>query len=98
MATRAWHKLIGWRMAMPFPDLCYVKEEDRDNYFGFWVCGIGAIGVKFPKATTRDLTEAEADKLSRASFRLGDRRWAYRKEELLNRVAGAGVVVKSEPS
>ena len=40
-------------------DLCYIHGEDQDNYIGNWVRGFGFIDVKFPKATTRELTDEE---------------------------------------
>ncbi len=89
MATRAWHVSIGWKMSMSIPDLCRVTEEDDLYFYGSWVVGMGAFGVKFPKETTRDLTEAEAEKLSRASFRMTNGlAWSYTKDELLNSTPG----------
>jgi hypothetical protein len=85
MATVAWHKSCGENASMPFPDPCYVKEEDDENFYGVWLCGIGMIDVHFPKATTRDFTEEEAIKYSSGSFRLGHNHWTYTKDELLNR-------------
>lgn len=85
MATQAWHKSIGWKMSMSIPDLCRVYEEDRRNFYGSWVLGIGAVGIKFPKKTTRDLTEAEAERESRHVYCLNGLRYTYSKGELLNR-------------
>jgi hypothetical protein len=44
------------------PNLCVVYKEDGDNYVGNWVEGFGFIDVKFPKATTRELTAEEVEK------------------------------------
>jgi hypothetical protein len=93
MATRAWHKLLRWKMSSLKPELCHVVEEDRLNWYGQFVCGIGAFGVKFPKSSTRDLTEAEAEHLSTKSFRLADLRWSYTKDELLNKGSPASSAV-----
>ena len=86
MATKAWHIACGEKASMPFPDPCYVKEEDDENFYGVWLCGSGMINVHFPKETTRDLTEEEAVKYSAKSFRLGGESYSYTKEELLNNV------------
>lgn len=43
-------------------DLCAVFNEDDDNYYGQWVEGLGFFNVKFPKKTTRPLTDEEFDK------------------------------------
>lgn len=60
MATTAIHKL-GDISRTP-ADICVVNSEDDKNYFGNWVTGFGFIKVKFPKVTTRELTEEEIEK------------------------------------
>jgi hypothetical protein len=60
MATTAIHQLGD--ISRKTPDLCRVHKEDKENYIGSWVTGLGFIEVKFPKETTRDLTEAEIEK------------------------------------
>lgn len=57
MATKAIH-LLG-DISSDEPDLCAINSEDDENYIGSWVTGMGYINVKFPKATTRELTEEE---------------------------------------
>lgn len=57
MATTAIHKLGD--ISSEEPDLCYIKDEDEENYIGSWVEGMGFIEVKFPKETTRPLTKEE---------------------------------------
>lgn len=57
MATTAIHKLGD--ISRDEPDLCIVYKEDEENYIGNWVEGFGFIEVKFPKETTRPLTEEE---------------------------------------
>ena len=57
MATKAVHKLGD--ISRNKPDLCIVHDEDEKNYIGNWVTGFGFINVKFPKNTTRELSEEE---------------------------------------
>ena len=55
MATKAIHKLGN--ISRDEPDLCHVHAETATDYIGNWVTGFGFIDVKFPKKTTRNLTE-----------------------------------------
>lgn len=57
MATKAFHQL--GEISSNEPDICVVRAEDADHYIGNWVYGLGFVGVKFPKSTTRELTESE---------------------------------------
>lgn len=57
MATKAIHKLGD--ISRDEPDLCIIFQEDAHNYIGNWVTGFGFIDVKFPKETTRNLTDKE---------------------------------------
>jgi hypothetical protein len=41
------------------PDYFWVDEVDDDNYIGRWVTGFGFINVRFPKETSRELTDEE---------------------------------------
>lgn len=59
MATKAFHQL--GEISSTEPDICVVHKEDADNYIGNWVFGLGFVGVKFPKSTTRDLTPTEVE-------------------------------------
>lgn len=59
MATTAMHQLGD--ISSPEPDICVVSEETETDYIGNWVYGLGFFGVKFPKATTRELNEAEIE-------------------------------------
>lgn len=61
MATKAIHKLGD--ISRGCCDLCLVFDckETEDNYVGNWVEGLGFIDVKFPKNTTRELTQEEED-------------------------------------
>lgn len=60
MATTAIHKLGD--ISRETPDLCIISSEEGDDYIGNWVTGFGFAHVKFPKSSTRDLTEAEVEK------------------------------------
>lgn len=60
MATTAIHQLGD--ISSPDPDICIISSEDADNYIGSWVFGIGFFNVKFPKATTRELTPDEVER------------------------------------
>ncbi|KKS33761.1 MAG: hypothetical protein UU96_C0015G0003 [Parcubacteria group bacterium GW2011_GWC2_42_13] len=57
MATKAVHKLGD--VSGEEPDLCSIHREDKENYIGSWVLGIILNNVKFPKSTTRELTDEE---------------------------------------
>ena len=46
------------------PDLVRIYGEEDDCYIGEWVTGLGFINVRFPKDTTRELTEKEKDYFS----------------------------------
>lgn len=59
MATRAIHS--HGDISRDEPDLCVVYDEDKEHYIGNWVTGFGFIDVKFPKETTRELTETEKE-------------------------------------
>lgn len=60
IATTAIHNLGD--ISRKEGDLCLVFEEDGDYYIGNWVTGFGFINVKFPKISTRELTEDEIEK------------------------------------
>lgn len=57
MATAAHHKLGD--ISRDEPGLAYIDSEEGDDYIGQWVTGAGYVHVRFPKATTRDLTAEE---------------------------------------
>ena len=63
MATTAIHQLGD--ISSETPDLCRVYDEDEENYIGAWVAGLGFFNVKFPKSTTRELTEEEHKEFGR---------------------------------
>jgi hypothetical protein len=62
MATKATHKLGD--LSRKNPELACIQSEDEDNYYGYWIEGLGFIDVQFPKSTTRELTEEEKVKFS----------------------------------
>lgn len=70
MATKAIHQLGD--ISRKKPDLCVVHSEDGNNYIGNWVTGLGYINVKFPKKTTRELTDKEKDKWDGRRITLGN--------------------------
>lgn len=57
MATTAAHP--AGDLSRDTPSLAIVYDEVGEYYIGEWVTGIGFINVRFPKATTRELTAAE---------------------------------------
>jgi hypothetical protein len=75
MATKAIHKLGD--ISRDEPDLCIVSDEDGDDWIGQWVTGYGYINVRFPKATTRELTAAERERYDGLELTIGkdDRPW-----------------------
>lgn len=68
MATEAHHKLGD--ISSDTPDLCFVYDQDEDNYYGMWVMGFGFFDVRFPKETTRELTQEEINHYSEMSIAL----------------------------
>lgn len=68
MATKATHKIGD--ISRDEPDLAAIHGEEGDDYIGNWVSGFGFIDVRFPKATTRELTEAERERYAAGSVRL----------------------------
>jgi hypothetical protein len=60
IATKAIHKLGD--ISREEGDLCRIDREEGGNYIGSWVTGFGFFDVKFPKETTRDLTDTETAK------------------------------------
>jgi hypothetical protein len=70
MATKAIHKTGD--ISSDDPDLCVVNSEDEEYYIGSWVTGFGFINVKFPKETTRELTEEEKDRYNGMLFQIGN--------------------------
>jgi hypothetical protein len=60
IATKAIHMLGD--ISRKEEDLCIISKEDEENYIGMWVTGFGFFDVKFPKETTRELTQEEVNK------------------------------------
>ncbi len=70
MATVAHHKLGD--ISRDKPDLCVITGRTADgDYIGRWVEGFGYFNVRFPKATTRELTDAERAHYNGARLDLG---------------------------
>lgn len=57
MATTAHHALGD--ISRDEPSLVVITGQIGDQWIGEWVTGVGYINVRFPKATTRELTTAE---------------------------------------
>lgn len=58
MGTEADHQLGD--ISRDEPDYFYAVREDKKNYYGSWLTGFGFINVRFPKATSRPMTDDEA--------------------------------------
>jgi len=52
------HHMLGDISREKF-DYFWIDSEDDESYYGAWVTGFGFINVRFPKDTTRELTEDE---------------------------------------
>ena len=70
MATTAIHKLGD--ISSDTEDICHIHGEDENNYIGNWVTSIGFINVKFPKESTRDLTQEEKDYYNSKHYQISD--------------------------
>lgn len=57
MATQAIHAVGD--ISRDTPSLAIVYRETERDYIGEWATGMGFINVRFPKETTRHLTEDE---------------------------------------
>jgi hypothetical protein len=57
MGTEAQHGLGD--ISRDKPDYFYADQEDNENYYGAWLTGFGFVNVRFPKATSRPMTNAE---------------------------------------
>ena len=62
MGTEAHHQLGD--ISRDEPDYFWVDGEDDENYYGAWLTGLGFISVRFPKATSRPMTDSEAEWLA----------------------------------
>ena len=71
MATTAHHKLGD--ISRDQPGLAYIDGEDGDDYIGQWVTGAGYIQVRFPKATTRELTAEERERFNGRELEMSGR-------------------------
>lgn len=68
-ATTAIHQLGD--ISRPKGDFAQVFREDDDNFYGNWFYGFGFVSVKFPKSTTRRLTNEELDSFRKKGFAIG---------------------------
>lgn len=69
MATKAEHKLGD--ISRGAPDLCVIQGETENAYIGNWVTGFGFIDVRFPKETTRPLTDEEKERFGKMYIQVG---------------------------
>ena len=69
MATKAIHQTGD--ISRDEADICRIEREEADSYVGAWVTGFGFIEVRFPKETTRDLTEEEIKRYDGKRYRIG---------------------------
>lgn len=67
-ATTAIHKLGD--ISRDEEDYCLVHSETDLDFIGNWCEGRGFIHVRFPKATTRDLTAEETEFLDRQTMHI----------------------------
>lgn len=77
MATVAIHKLGD--ISRTLNDICFVEEEDEDNFYGSWLTGFGFFGVRFPKETTRPLNEDEIRYFDGMALTIGGQAFAHLK-------------------
>ena len=69
-ATKAFH-LLG-EISSEEPGLCRVYAEDDDNFYGVYVTGFGFFDVRFPKSTTKTLTEKEKGEVNDEVIAIND--------------------------
>ncbi len=62
MATTATHQCGD--ISRDQPSLAIIYGETDTDYIGEWATGLGLVNVRFPKATTRNLTDAEKQQYS----------------------------------
>ena len=62
MGTVAHHRLGD--ISRDEPDVFIARETWPEDYVGEWLTGFGFVNVRFPKATSRELTADELDWLA----------------------------------
>ncbi len=62
MATTAHHQLGD--LSRDEPNLAIIYGETDTDWIGEWATGVGLVNVRFPKATTRELNDAERQQYS----------------------------------
>lgn len=74
MATKAIHQLGD--ISRKEPDLCIIDSEDSQHFIGAWVIDVTGYGlyinVRFPKSTTRELTDEEKEEWHGRQIVIGD--------------------------
>jgi hypothetical protein len=71
MATKAKHPVGD--LSLSKPCLCIIDREEGDYYVGSWVLGFCVIDMKFPKVSTRELTEEEVKHWNGRGLCVGNR-------------------------
>lgn len=71
MATKAFH-MLG-EISREVSDLCVIYGEDEESFIGKWATGFGLVNVKFPKSTTRELTDEEKEYWHGRQIAIGSR-------------------------
>jgi hypothetical protein len=69
MATTATHTLGD--ISRSTPNLCVITGETETDYVGNWAVGLGFYGIRFPRATTRELTTEEKTKFAARTVYIG---------------------------
>lgn len=50
------------------PALCVIRDEDPENFIGYWAGDSNFIKVRFPKSTARELTDEEENERRREDY------------------------------
>lgn len=69
MATTATHVLGD--ISRDEPGLAIIYGDDGDDWVGEWASGLGLINVRFPKSSTRELTDEERARFSTQVLEVG---------------------------
>ncbi len=60
MATKAFH-MLG-EVSSKEADICLIHSETEEDYIGSWVTSMVCfVEIRFPKSTTRELTDIEKE-------------------------------------
>lgn len=73
LATTAHHKLGD--ISRDESDLAWITGEDGDDWIGKWVEGFGYFDIRFPKVSTRELTDVERERYDGRELAMNGRPW-----------------------